>query len=259
MIQLTPRSYVFNGLEIIRDTLIPFIGKVLRKNDNKSWWYEYIYKKLVEKDNHITRSGNINDMYMQLDELLCFKIIERNERLFSKHINLELVEKVHKTRTYCAHVFKNGGTIDKIFADNALKDMSKLIENISRENKGRIIELKNQMDFQIFNNKPVIASKETLITFLKEKIWEPSFKLLDKVNTLDETEKEKIKTGMKRAIYDLEQNESNEDILNWFKYHIYSKEGIYTYKKLKNIEGVNIPTFEDVRLEFLELCYGEFS
>jgi len=257
MIQLTPRSYVFNGLEIIRDTLIPFIGKVLRKKNRKSWWYEYIYKKMVKEHEHITRSGDINDLYVQLDELLCLLIINKNKQIFNEHINFQLLNEVHEIRTYCAHVFLNGGAIDKVYADDALIVMSKLINNINKENKGRIIELKNQMNFHIFNNKPVTASRETLIAFLNKKIWEPSLKLLEKVNTLNEDEKEKIKIAMKCTILKLEQNESNEDILNWFKYHIYSKEGIYTYKKLKNIEGVNMPTFEDYRLEFLEICYGE--
>jgi hypothetical protein len=37
MIQLSPRSYVFQGLELIRLPLICFIGKELK--DKKNWWY----------------------------------------------------------------------------------------------------------------------------------------------------------------------------------------------------------------------------
>jgi len=257
MVQLTPRSYVFNGLEIIRDSLIPFIVKILRKNNNKSWWFEYIYKKLTNKHKHITRSGNLNDLYVQLDELLCLKIINKNKNIFKEHINIKLVKDVYTIRTKCAHIFLNGGTIEKTFADDALNNMATLIENINKENKGRILELKNQMDFQIFDRKPVKASREALILYLNKNIWEPSFKLLDKVGTLDINEKEKIKNGMRQAIKELEKNSTNEDVLNWFKYHIYSKEGIKTYNRLKNIKEINIPTFEDIRLEFLELCYGE--
>jgi len=257
MVQLTPRSYVFNGLEIIRDSLIPFIGKILRKNNNKSWWFVYIYNKLTKEHKHITRSGNLNDLYVQLDELLCLKIINKNKNIFKEHININLVEDVYNIRTKSAHIFLNGGTIEKTFADNALNTMANLIENINKENRGRILELKNQMDFQIFDRKPVKASRETLILYLNKNIWEPSFKLLDKTNTLEINEKEKIKNGMRQAMKELENNSTNEDVLNWFKYHIYSKEGIKTYNRLKNIKEINIPTFEDIRLEFLELCYGE--
>lgn len=257
MIQLTPRSYVFNGLEIIRDSLIPFIGKILRKTNNKSWWFEYIYKELEKEYKHITRSGNLNDLYVQLDELLCLKIINKNKNIFKEHINIKLVDEVYDIRTNCAHVFKKGGVIEKIFADDALNNMAKLIENINKENKKQILELKNQMNFQIFNDKPIKASRESLILYLNKNIWEPSFELLDKADTLDINEKERIKNGMKKTMKELEKIPTNEDVLNWFKYHIYSKEGIKTYNRLKNIKGINIPTFEDIRLDFLELCYGE--
>jgi len=257
MVLFTPHSYVFNGLEIIRDSLIPFIGKILRKNNNKSWWFVYIYNKLAKEHKHITRSGNLKDLYVQLDELLCLKIIRKNKNIFKEHININLVEDVYNIRTTCAHIFLNRGTMEKTDADAALNKMANLIEKIDKENRGRILELKNQMNFQISDRKPVKASRESLISFLNEKIWEPSFELLDKANTLDINEKEKIKNGMKQAMKDLEKNSTNEDVLNWFKYHIYSKEGIKTYNRLKNIKEIDIPTFEDIRLEFLELCYGE--
>jgi len=257
MIQLTPRSYVFNGLEIIRDTLIPFIAKILRKHDTNSWWYNYIYKKLHEDNEHITRSGNMNDLYVQVDELICFKIIEKNKSLFKDKIDINLVKRLHDIRHNCAHVFLEGGTIDKAFADNALTSMADLIGNINKKNKELILDLKKQMDFQKFDNKPVKASREVLISFLYDKIWKPSFRLLDKVDTIDIKEKKQIINGMEKARNDLEKNKTNTDVLNWFIHHIYSVEGIKTYTKLKNIKGVNIPTFEDIRLEFIKLCYNE--
>jgi hypothetical protein len=232
MVQLNPRSYVFHGLEIIRDTLIPFIGKILRRENNKSWWFEYIYKKLISENEHITRSGNLNDLYVQVDELLCIKIIKRNRKIFKEHIDINLIEELHKIRTQCAHVFLNGGTIEKPFADSALNTMANLAESINKEKREEIIKLKNQMDFQIFNKKPVKASRESLISFLNKNIWEPSFELLDKSGVLGIDEKEKIKNGMKRAMKELEKNSTNEDVLAWFKYHIYSKEWIKTYTRL---------------------------
>ena len=42
MEKLTPRSYVTGGFDIIKPSLIDFIGKTLRKT-GKTWWHDYIY------------------------------------------------------------------------------------------------------------------------------------------------------------------------------------------------------------------------
>ena len=41
MVKLSPRGYVFIGLEIIREPFIKLLGKVLQKQ-SKSWWNDYI-------------------------------------------------------------------------------------------------------------------------------------------------------------------------------------------------------------------------
>jgi hypothetical protein len=47
MEKLSPRSYVTGGFDIIKPSLIEFIGRVLRKT-GKTWWHDYIYTKLTK-------------------------------------------------------------------------------------------------------------------------------------------------------------------------------------------------------------------
>jgi len=61
MEKLTPRSYVTGGFDIIKPSLINFIGKTLRKT-GKSWWHDYIYTKLKKNNSTIGSTGTIKDL-----------------------------------------------------------------------------------------------------------------------------------------------------------------------------------------------------
>jgi hypothetical protein len=264
MIQLSPRSYVFNGLEIIREPLIRFIGKTLRKKDTNTWWYNYVYKKFKEKEridrkyDHITRSGEVRDLFEQLDESLCFKVIEYNKKIFGESISKQIRE-VRDNRNICAHPYRRGGVIEKRFAYDALFKMALLMEYIGdKDCQKQILTFRSQMDTQFYSKKPVLASRESLVAFLKDNVWGKSFQIFDETQTIEKSLKDTLRESMINSIkYITEELKTADDIVNWFQYHLNSPEGITMYKILDGIEGVAIPTFEDVRLEFMQLCYGE--
>jgi hypothetical protein len=257
MIQLSPRSYVFNGLEIIREPLIGFIGQVLQK-DCKSWWHDYVYEKLKdekEEEAPIQRSGSIADLYKQLDESRCFKIILHNQKLFRNAIKkIDEVERLRDIRNSCAHVFLVGGVISKEFADEALFAMICFIDPIDKECTNKLSELRSQLYTQAYEGKKVVASKESLIAFLNDKIWNPSFEMLNSIEAIDEGYKNSLKSDMEKSLKDINEFQTSKEIEHWFNRNLLSTEGTKKYLELKEL---NLPTFEDKRLEFRLLCFGE--
>jgi hypothetical protein len=258
MVQLSPRSYVFTGLEYIREPLIHFIWKKLK--NSKDWWHRYIYKHLNKTEYYrgkVPRAGKHKDLLNLLDELECFKIIEKNKSLFKDAINMKHISELHETRNRCAHVFKEGGIIDKDIAANALSEMAILMRKIDSECCEKLSLLRNDLHEQEYTNKKVKASKETLVNFLKDRIWDPSFDMLDNSQSIDSSLKKQLKNKMRKAYDEISGFETAEEVEQWFRKHLYSKEGIKMYDELKSIKDIDMPTFEDNRNAFMQLCYGE--
>jgi hypothetical protein len=250
MLQLSPRSYVFNGLELIRAPLIEFIENFLKRKD-KYWWRKYIYEKIADDKNKIQKTGNINDLYVKLDELLCLKVIVKNRAVFKEIFSTDefrLITDLRKIRNTCAHIFLAGGYIALDFADNALTTMAKLMRKLDKKNiEEKLYSLRIQMRQDNLYNKPVIASKETLIRFLDDKV------LLKAKNDPRAT-----KEILRKIDHTHEQLEnelpSKEDVVEWFTLLMNSPRGINSYKHFKN---AGLTTFEDIREDFYKLCYGE--
>jgi hypothetical protein len=260
MIKLSPRSYVFNGLEILREGFIEFIyGVLITTGDN--WWFNSIYLKLYGRNNEdITEYGDYNDMHLQLDELRCFKIVIRNPKIFSRLIDLKLVREVRNMRDDCAHVFRKGGVIKQEYADKALFKIACLMESMEGVGKDKLSEIektRNQLYVQARDEKPIIASKQDLFMFLVGRVWEPAFIILKDLTTIDEYERNKLRSSMEDALGEADKLENADAIVEWFNYHLNSQEGVKMYLKLKSIKNANFQTFEDARLDFLQLCYGE--
>jgi hypothetical protein len=250
MIQLSPRSYVFNGLELLRQPLIEFIEKFL-KSKNRYWWREYIYNKISTKRNGIPKSGNINDLYTKIDESLCLEIIIKNKNIFREIFSndeLNLINELKTIRNKCAHIFLVGGVISSSFADNALTMMAKLMHKLNDTViEQKLYSLRIQMRKNNLYNKPVVASKETIVNFLNEKV------LLKAKN--DPRATNEILRKIERTYEELEKElPTNEDIVNWFNLLMNSPRGINSYTHFKN---AGLTTFEDIREEFYKLCYGQ--
>jgi len=247
--KLTPRSYVTGGFDIIKPSLIDFIGKTLRKT-GKSWWHDYIYTKL-KKNNNIGSTGTIKDLSNIFDELLCLKAILYNEDIFIKHLRHEGIEKIkflNKIRNDWAHAPGKG--MNENEADDAFQVMIELMEIIDEDVVDRLFSIKDQMHKYYNNDKKIIASKENLLNFLEHKV------LLPAIN--DERVTDIVKEAKRKALHTkqlFDKMKTSEEVVNFFWSNIVNNpRGLDSHKVFK--EG-GLTTFEDVRDEFNCLCYGE--
>jgi hypothetical protein len=250
MEKLTPRSYVTGGFDIIKPSLIDFIGKTLRKT-GKSWWYDYIYTKLKKNNSNIGTTGTVKDLYNLFDELLCLKAIEYNKDIFLKSLNYEGIEKIkylNKIRNDWAHAPGKG--MNENEADDAFHVMIELMEIIDEDTIDRLFSIKDQMHKYYYNDRKIIASKENLINFLEHKV------LLPAIN--DEREISIVKEAKRKALHTkqlFDKMKTSEEVVNFFWNNIVNNpRGLDSHRVFKEC---GLTTFEDMRSEFNFLCYGE--
>ena len=254
MEKLSPRSYVTGGFDIIKPTLIAFIGKTLRKK-NKAWWNENIYTKLKEEfeknDKTLKKTGNVSDLFKLFDESMCFKTINENKKFFYKvlgekgiKINTELL----KIRNKWAHAPGKG--MSENDADNAFQFMIEFMEIIDTTIVVRLYSIKDQMHRYYYQDRKVIASKENLINYLYEKIFLPILN--------DKRETDIVKKAKRKVIYTQDcfsKMKTREEVVNFFWDNIVNNpRGLDSYRVLKEC---GFTTFEDVREEFTVLSYGD--
>jgi hypothetical protein len=246
------------SLEVVREQFVKIIGKELEK-DRKSWWNDYIYSRMVKDSQDFPRTGTVKDLYKYLDELICLKILRDNYKLFKKYIdNFQLIKDLIEIRHECIHLIDKGKILDRKIADNTLQKISCVMDKINTEAQKTILSYRIQLSTQTVNENPVIASKETLVRFLKDRVWDKSLELFQETDIIEEAEKEKLKDSMEKSFaYINDELQNSTDIVNWFNKCLCSLEGIKMYLWLKSI-NVNIPTFEDVRIEFYRLCYSSY-
>jgi hypothetical protein len=250
MEKLSPRSYVTGGFDIIKPSLIEFIGRVLRKT-GKTWWHDYIYTKLKKNNSNIGNTGTMKDLYALFDELLCLKAVLYNEQIFIKPLKHEGIEKVkylNKIRNDWAHAPAKGMKENE--ADDAFQIMIELMEIIDKDTIDRLFSIKDQMHKYYYNDRKIIATKENLINFLEHKV------LLPAIN--DERDTVIVKEAKRKAKHTKQffdkMNTANE-VANFFWDNIINNpRGFDSHKVFRECE---LTTFEDVRNEFNQLCYGE--
>jgi hypothetical protein len=258
MLKLSPRGYVFIGLEVIREPLIKIIGKVL-PNINVSWWNEYIYPQKVSFNENFPTSGVVNDLYKYLDELDCLQIMKKYHILFKTYIEYKEITELIHIRNACIHLYskKYKKSIFEI-ADDTLRIIAFAMDKIDKEAKNTILSYRNEFYNQIKNERKIVATKNELIRFLEERVWEKSFYIFDNVDTIDKEEKTELINSMKKSCaYIKNELKTSSDVVKWFNDSLCSFEGIQMYLRLKNI-APDIPTFEDVRIGFFSKCYGEY-
>ena len=249
MEKLSPRSYVTGGFDIIKSSLIEFIGKVLRKN-SKSWWYNNIYIKLKDEKTKINNTGNISDLYNLFDERLCLLTIIKNNKIFIKeldHNGMKLIDKLYDIRTSWAHIPGKGMTESD--ADNAFQIMIELMQIIDKNVIERLYSIKDQMHKYYYDDKKVVAGKETLIMFLNHKV------LLPAIN--DTRDNELVNEAKRKANHTqelFEKMETADEVINFFWNNIINNpRGLDSHRVFKEC---GFTTFEDIRSEFILLCYG---
>lgn len=250
MEKLSPRSYVTGGFDIIKPSLIEYIGGTLRKS-GKTWWNDYIYTKLKKNSANITSSGTIKDLYNLFDELLCLKAILYNEQLFIKslkHSGMEKVKFLNKIRNDWAHAPSKG--MNENEADDAFQIMIELMEIIDKEVIDRLFSIKDQMHKYYYDDRKIIATKENLINFLYHTIFIPIIN--------DERKTDIVKEAKRKVAHTQElfaDIKTALEVSNFFWNNIINNpRGYDSYKVLKEC---GFTTFEDVRSEFNLLCYGE--
>jgi len=254
MEKLSPRSYVTGGFDIIRPALIDFIGKTLRK-DNKAWWNVNIYIKLIDEfqkyEMKLSKTGKVSDLYKYFDESMCFKAINKNRKIFKEIIGnygLELNKELLEIRNQWAHDPGNGMTEND--ADNAFNTMINYMDIIERSVILRLYSIKDQMHKYYFKDRKVVASKESLISFLKKRVLLPIIK--------DKRELDKVKEAqdrVKRTQEYMDKMKTANEVVNFFWNNIVNNpRGLESYKILKEC---GFTTFEDVREEFTTLSYGD--
>lgn len=250
MEKLSPRSYITGGFDIIKPSLIEFIGRTLRKQ-GKTWWHDFIYTKLKKNNENIDSSGNIKDLYNIFDELLCLKAILYNEDLFAKPLKkngIEMMKMLNKIRNDWAHAPGRG--INENEADDAFQVMIELMEIIDKNVIERLFSIKDQMHKYYYDDRKIITSKEQLINFLNHKVLVPILK--------DERKTAIVKEAQRRSSLTqklLDNMNTPEEVSNFFWDNIINNpQGYESHKILKECGFV---TFEDVRNEFNFLCYGE--
>jgi hypothetical protein len=250
MEKLSPRSYVTGGFDIIKPSLIEFIGRILRKN-NKSWWNDNIYKKLRNDNNNMQATGNISDLYNILDELLCFKVILFNDKIFFselKNNGIILIKKLYEIRNNWAHAPAQG--MNENDADDAFYIMIELMEIVDSNLIVRLYSLKDQMHKYYYNDRTIITSKEILVNYINDRVLIPAIN--------DKRESDFVKEAKRKACHTQEylnkMNTANE-IVNFFWDNIINNpRGLDSHKVFKEC---GLTTFEDIRTEFNLLCYGE--
>jgi len=256
MLKLSPRGYVFIGLEVIREPLINIIGKVLPKI-NASWWSEYIYPQKASNDNFPT-SGIVNDLYKYLDELDCLRIMKKYYILFKTYIDYEKITELIYIRNACIHLYSRYKKSIFEFADDTLRIIAFAMDKIDKEAMNTILSYRNEFYKQNKNDRKIIATKNELIGFLEERVWEKTFNIFDNVATIDKEEKIELINIMKKSCTYIKNDlKTSSDVVNWFNDSLCSFEGIQMYLRLKSIDPY-IPTFEDVRIGFFSKCYGEY-
>jgi hypothetical protein len=248
--KLTPRSYVTGGFDIIKPSLIDFIAKTLRKT-GKTWWHDYIYTKLKKNNNSICTTGTTKDLYNLFDELLCLKAILYNEDIFIKplkHDGLEKIKYLNKIRNDWAHAPGKGMIENE--ADDAFQVMIELMEIIDEEAIDRLFSIKDQMHRYYYDDRKIIASKENLINFLEHKV------LFLVIN--DERETKNVKEAKRKALHTkqfFDKMKTSEEVVNFFWNNIVNNpRGLDSHRVFREC---GLTTFEDVRIEFNFLCYGE--
>ena len=250
MEKLSPRSYITGGFDIIKPLLIEFVGKTLRKR-GKTWWNDYIFKKLKKNNSNIASTGNLKDLYNLFDELLCLKAILYNDNIFIKSLKregMENIKKLNKIRNDWAHAPGKG--ISENDADDAFQIMIELIEIIDRSAIERLLSIKDQMHRYYYDDKIIIASKENLINFLNHKILMPVIN--DKRET-DIVKEAKRKAKHTKQIF--EKMNTSTEVVNFFWNNIVNNpRGLDSHRVFKEC---GFTTFEDVRSDFNYLCYGE--
>ena len=250
MEKLTPRSYVTGGFDIIKPSLIDFIGKTLRKT-GKTWWHDYIYTKLKKNNSNIGNTGTIKDLHALFDELLCLKAILYNEQIFIKPLKHEGIEKVkylNKIRNDWAHAPGKG--MNENDADSAFHIMIELMEIIDKSLIERLFSIKDQMHKYYYNDREIIASKENLINFLNDKVIKQA--LNDKRDD-DFVKEAKRKAKHTKQLFD--KMNTADEVANFFWDNIINNpRGLDSHKVFRQC---GLITFEDVRIEFNQLCYGE--
>ena len=217
---------------------------------------------MISIDKNFPRTGTTQDLYKYLDELACLNIIKYHKtfRHFETYINLKTIKNIINIRHECVHVFQSGKLFKRSLADDTLMQMACAMEKIDKDVQQAILKLRSQLSTDTIKTNPVIASKETLIHFLKDRVWDKSKMLLDGTASIEKQEAENIKSNMNNSIaFITNELQTATDLVNWFNKHLSSPEGIKMYLKLKSIPDISIPTFEDVRFDFYTLCYGEYK
>jgi hypothetical protein len=256
MVQFSPSSYVFTGLDLIRKPLINFIWENLKNRSD--WWYRYIYNYIDKKyyRGNVPMVGKYKHI-LKLEVLDCFNIIEGNPELFKKVIDIEDIRSlrpIRKTRNVVAHARE---VINNETADNALSKMATIMGKIDSECSKKLLLLRKEFYEQIYNNKEIVASKDELVNFLKESIWDVSISRLKDSQACDADLRKELNNKWRGAYDEVSAFETAEEVEQWFRKHLYSKEGIKMYDELKSIKDIDLPTFEDNREAFMQLCYGE--
>jgi hypothetical protein len=258
MVRFSPRTYIFEGLQLIREPLIRFIWEIF-ENSDEYWWRNYIYKYLNENENYRGKaksSGEYSDMLKLLDAFDCIKIIQKNKTLFSEIIDIHNIKNLYKIRNhYCVHISEEVGIINKETAGDALSEMAILMRKIDAKCYNELSELRKYLHKQEY--KEIVASRDELINFLYNNIWKPSIDILDSSQIIDNDLRKQLIDKMWEAYDEISGFETAEKVEQWFRRHLYSNEGVKMYDKLKSIKEVVLPTFEDKRKAFMQLCYGE--
>jgi len=257
MLKLSPRGYVFIGLEVIREPLIKIIGEVLPKI-NISWWSEYIYPQKVSSNNYFPISGVVNDLYKYLDELDCLRIMKKNYKLFKNYIDYPDINELIGIRNDCIHLYSRYRESIFEFADETLKIIAFTMDKIDKKAMNTILSYRNEFYAQNENERKIVATKNELVDFLEERVWKKTFNIFKNVDKIDKVEKTELIDIMKKSYSYIKSNlKTSFDVVKWFSDSLCSFEGIQMYLRLKSIDP-NIPTFEDVRIGFFSLCYGEY-
>jgi hypothetical protein len=99
-----------------------------------------------------------------------------------------------------------------------------------------------------FSGKPVVASRESLVAFLDDKVLRPAIE-----------DEERCTAEVKRKVTHtrelLSDKKTADEVANLFWDNIINNpRGLDSHKQFKEC---GFTTFEDIREEFNQLCYGE--
>jgi len=257
ILTLSPRGYVTEGFDILYNPITDYIYNILCKT-GENWWENHFVKNLksVFKDKKVhLKSGSLEEIRKHYDELYLFRLFSCTSvnQVFSlRNPNIiEIAEKLCVIRNEWAH---RDFPYDYAWAERSLIQMINLSRAINNDDTiKKLSVLRDKLLINVANpEREFISDASEIKSFLEKRVLARNESLLeDKPECLSEEDIHFAFSKIESSRNQLSKISSPEGVVAFYWNAIIHKS--YSYNVTKKF-GI---TFEDVRDEFDEICYGK--